>query len=83
MRRLRLLRQHQLQVVTQGSFDGRDELIRHPNPVHQRAQHMLRLFEGGERAGTETLVGGLQLLQHIEPRACACLLLQDLVLLPG
>ena len=79
---LRLLGQHQLQVMAQGRLDGRDVLVRHANLVGQRAEHMLRLLERGERAGAEALVVGLQLLEHVQPGAFPGLLLQDLVLLP-
>ena len=67
-RRLRLLGQDQLQVMAQGGLDGRDVLVGHANLVGQRAQHMLRLLERGERARAEAFMVGLQLFQDVQPR---------------
>ena len=47
---LGLLGENQLQVMAQGGLDGGDKLIRHADSVRERTEHVLGLFEGGERS---------------------------------
>ena len=76
MRGLRVLGQDQLQVIAQGRFNRGKILIGNTNPVGERTEHGLRLFEGGQRAGTESFMTSLQLLQHIQAGSFLRVLLQ-------
>ena len=80
---LRLFGQDELEMMAQGSFDGHDILIGHADLIRQRAEHVLGLLEGGERAGAEAFVAGLQLFEDVEPGTFLRLLLQHLVLFLG
>ena len=52
--------------MAEGGFDGRHVWIGHVDPVGQGAQDVLRLLQGGQRAGAEAFVARLELLQDIE-----------------
>ena len=76
-----LLGEHQLEVVAQRIFHRRDKLVRHADAVGQRADDGARLAQRGHRAGVESFVRTLQLLQHSQARTFLGLLVQILVLL--
>ena len=63
--------------MAQSTLDGDDILVRHADAVRERAERELGLLERGLRARAETLVAGLQLLQHVEPRLHAGLRAED------
>ena len=50
LRRLRLLGEHQLQVMTQRVLDGDDVIVRHADAVGQRADDRARLAQRGDGA---------------------------------
>ena len=60
-----------------------NQVLRHANLVGQQAKRSLRFLERGLRPGTDTLIGGLQLLEHVEPRAFLRLRTQQVVQLRG
>ena len=80
---LRLLGEHQLEVMTKRGFDGRHIRIGDVDFVGQGAQDVLRLLQGGQRAGAEAFVARLELLQNVEPRPLFSLVLEHLVKLFG
>ncbi len=75
MCRLGLFGNDQLQMMTQGGLNRGDILVGHADFVRQRAEHLFRIFQRGKSARAETLVLGLQLLQHVQTRAFLRLLL--------
>src|SRR5258708_39822655 len=80
---LRLLGEHQLQMVAESSLDCDHELVWNADLVRQRAKNMLRLLERSQGPGAESLVLSLQLIQHVQARPFARLLFEHLVLLGG
>ena len=58
----------QLQMPAKRGLDGGDVFSRHADLIGQQTKHSLGLFDGCLRPGADALVGGLQLLEHIQPR---------------
>ena len=82
--RLRLLRQHQLQVMAERGLDCRRR-SRSGTRIWSASDPstMLRLLSAASGAGAEAFVRSLQLLEHVQAGTLLGLLLQQLRPVPG
>ena len=55
-------------MASQRRLDGDDVFLWHANLVCQQTQYGFGLADGCLRPGADALVGGLQLLEHIQSR---------------
>ena len=79
----RLLGNNQLQMAAKRGLNRTNQVLRHANLVGQQAKRCLRFLERGLGPGANPLVGGLQLLEHVEPRTLLCLCPQQVVEFTG
>ena len=73
----------ELEVMTEGGFDGGDVWVGDPNFVGQRAEDLVAVVQGGEGAGAEAFVFGLELIEDIQAGTFLGLLAQEVVELAG
>ena len=67
-RDVRRVRQHDLQLGSQGGLDGRNVFVRDTDAIGQRAEHLLGVLQRGERARAEALAAGFKLLEDVQTR---------------
>jgi hypothetical protein len=75
----RLLDEHQLEVMAEGSFDCGDVFVRNANLISKGTDHALVALENGLGASAEAFVIMLQLLEQVQAGAFFGLLAQQLI----
>src|SRR5947207_10166247 len=64
-------------MMSEGRFDGGNILVRDTNLVGKGAEDGFGLLEGGQSAGAEAFMLGLQLFEDVEPGALPRLLVEE------